>query len=129
MVKKNVKRLITPYPKHAKVDKVLEALGDDFYHDRLQDLDEGEDESAVAVEDGGAPSESSDDSGESDNDEPVGLTAVAVDANDEPVGLTAVAVGSAEASVDKIESTSTEILPLSDKQAEAVCKCARRYQG
>ena len=116
---KNVKRLITPYPEHRKADKVLEALGDDFYHDRFQDVD-GKDKSAVAVEDGGAPSESSDDSVESDNDEPVGLTAVAVDANDEPVGLTLVPGDSAEAPVDEIKSTSTEILPLSDKQAEAV---------
>ena len=47
-------------------------------------------------------------------------TAVAVDANDEPVGITAVAGDSTEAPVDEIGSTSTEILPLSDKQAEAV---------
>ena len=119
MVTKNVKSLIKTYPKHLKVDKVLEALGDDFYHDGFQDMDE-EEESAVAAGDGGAPSESSDDSVESDNDEPVGLTAVAVDANDEPVGITAVAGDSTEAPVDEIGSTSTEILPLSDKQAEAV---------
>ena len=74
-----------------------------------------EDGSAVAVEDGGAPSESSDDSGESDNDEPVGLTAVAGD--------------STEAPVDEIESTSTEILPLSDKQAEAVQQMRSSISG
>ena len=84
---------------------------------------DGEDESAVAVEDGGAPSESSDDSGESD------LTAVAVDANDEPVGITAVAGHSTEAPVDEIVSTSTEILPLSDKQAEAVQQMRSSISG
>ena len=69
-----------------------------------------EDEPAVAVEDGGAPSESSDDSGESDNDEPVGLTAVAGD--------------STQAPVDEIESTS-----LATNKPKQFSKCARRYQG
>ena len=129
MVKKSVKSLISPYPKHFKVDKVLEALADDFYHDRFQDVGE-EDGSAVAEEDGGAPSESSDDSGESVNeDEPVGLTAVAVDASDEPVGLTLVPGDSTEAPVDEIKSTSTEILPLSDKQAEAVQQMRMSISG
>ena len=30
---RNVRRLITPYPKRPEVDKVLENLGEDFYHD------------------------------------------------------------------------------------------------
>ena len=62
-----------------------------------------EEEPAVAEEDGGEPSESSDDA-ESDYDEPGGLTAVADDCT--------------KASDDVIESASTDILPLSDKQAD-----------
>ena len=35
---RDVKRLITPYPKHEKVDQVLENLGEDFYHDSVHRL-------------------------------------------------------------------------------------------
>ena len=48
---RNVKRLITPYPKHEKVDKVLERLGEDFYHDSVHRLTDEAELSAVATED------------------------------------------------------------------------------
>ena len=100
-----MKRLIAPYPRHAKVDRVLESLEEDFYHDGLQTLAVAEEEPAVAEEDGEESSGSSDDA-ESDSDEPCGLTAVADDCT--------------TASDDVIASASTNILPLSDKQADEV---------
>ena len=48
---RGVKRLITPYPKHEKVDKVLERLGEDFYHDSVHRLTDEAELSAVATED------------------------------------------------------------------------------
>ena len=76
MVPKNVKRLIAPYPRHRKNDKILEVLGEDFYHDDLQDL-HSEEDPAVAEEGGGVPYESSDE-GVVD-DEPEAHTAATVD--------------------------------------------------
>ena len=35
---RHVRRLITPYPKNAEVDKVLQNLGEDFYHDDCHGL-------------------------------------------------------------------------------------------
>ena len=102
--KKSVKRLILPYPRRDKVDKVLNALEDDFYHDDVHNMaGVPEEEPAVAEEDGGESSGSSDDA-ESDYDEPGGLTAVADDCT--------------TASDDVIASASADILPLSDKQAD-----------
>ena len=106
MDQKHVQRLITPYPRHGKVDRILDNLEDDFCHDELHALaDVAGEEPAVAAEDGGEPSESSDDAA-SDYDETSGLTAVADDCR--------------TASVDVIESAITDILPLSDKQADAI---------
>ena len=112
---KNIQRLITPYPRHAKVDRVLNNLEDDFFHDGIHALADviGE-EPAVAEEDGGEPSESSDDA-TSDYDEPDGLTAVADDCT--------------TASVDVIESASTDILPLSDNQAHEVDRIHATVSG
>lgn len=45
---RDVLRLISPYPKHAKVDRVIENLGEDAYNDDLQGLDEAPDDPAVA---------------------------------------------------------------------------------
>ena len=56
--KQNVQRLLTPYPRHVKVDRVLEKLEDDFFHDDIHNLaDVAGEEPAVAEEDGGVPSE------------------------------------------------------------------------
>ena len=104
--KKSVKRLILPYPPRDKVDKVLNALEDDFYHDDIHN--EGgvaEEEPAVAEEDGGVSSGSSVDE-ESDHDEPGGLTAVADDCT------------TASDDVIASASASADILLLSDKQAD-----------
>ena len=87
-----------------KVHKVLAALGEDLYHDSLQDL-HSEEDPAVAEEDGGVPSESSDED--------------VVD--DEPEAHTAVAVDDTNASIIEIEDSAiTESVPLSAAQADAV---------
>ena len=99
-------RLILPYPRRDKVDKVLNALEDDFYHDDIHNLHGvAEEEPAVAEEDGGESSGSSDDA-ESDYDEPGGLTAVADDCT------------TASDDVIASASASADILLLSDKQAD-----------
>ena len=69
--KRDVQRLISPYPAHRRVDKVLQNLGEDFFHDALEngsdaeeneedDSDdegsEGEKEPAVAADDAEAVS-------------------------------------------------------------------------
>jgi len=64
----DVQRLLTPYPSHKEVDRVLQALGEDFYHDELQDLETEEQE---------APDASSDESDAPGA--PTGLAAVAGD--------------------------------------------------
>ena len=94
---RNVRRLIDPYPKHDKVDKVLENLGDDFYHDHIHRLENtdmpavaaGKHEaglSAVATGDADVPAEASDsDSSDADsNDEREDFSAVAVASDDLP---------------------------------------------
>ena len=45
---RNIKRLITPYPPRKEVDQILEKLGEDFYHDEIQDILGNEDHAAVA---------------------------------------------------------------------------------
>jgi hypothetical protein len=47
---RDVKRLITPYPIHTKVDRVLANLGEDFYHDSTHCLDTVGDENADSDE-------------------------------------------------------------------------------
>ena len=70
----NVKRLIRPYTVHKKYDDVLERLGEDFYHDDI------EDELAGELSDEEAEEGHSDDSdSDSDADEPEAEAAVAED--------------------------------------------------
>ena len=45
---RNIKRLITPYPPRKEVDQILAKLGEDFYHDEVQDILGNEDHAAVA---------------------------------------------------------------------------------
>ena len=45
---RNIKRLITPYPPRKEVDQILAKLGEDFYHDEIQDILGNEDHAAVA---------------------------------------------------------------------------------
>jgi hypothetical protein len=53
-------RLITPYPKNKKVDQILEALAEDFYHDDVHALTNGDDATAVADSDQDASDSSTD---------------------------------------------------------------------
>jgi hypothetical protein len=68
---RDVQRLIIPYPKRKEVDDVLEKLGDDFYHDDIEVIDQAEEtKTNAAVADmgdqgnQGEPSSSSSDSEE-----------------------------------------------------------------
>ena len=103
----DVKRLITPYPKHEKVDRVLANIGDDFYHDDLHSLTNGDDDTAVAEGDQEALefSESED------------------EVDDEPAEHVPTAV--AGEGVEGAESTELECLrmksaPISAEEADAV---------
>ena len=64
---RNVKRLITPYPAHGMHDKVLERLGEDFYHDSVHSLVGEAELSAVATE--AASAEAGEDDSTSDDED------------------------------------------------------------
>jgi len=99
---RDVKRLITPYPKRKKADAILERLGEDFYHDDVHALgNDDDDDAAVAEGDQGAISDTSDD-----------VDAVHVGA--------AVAEGDEVENVDELEDTAVAIIPLSAEQANQV---------
>ena len=53
--RRDVRRLISAYPAHKHVDRVLDRLGEVFYYDSVQDLDDGEDDRAAAEEDAPEP--------------------------------------------------------------------------
>ena len=63
---RDVQRLISPYPANKKADHVLAALGDDFYHDDIHALENGDDATAVADADQEASASSAE-----EDDEPV----------------------------------------------------------
>ena len=74
-------RLITPYPAHAKVDRILQNLGEDIYHDDVHCLADGADDTAVAEGDQEASGPSSDESdGDHDPAEHVRTAAVVLKA-------------------------------------------------
>ena len=81
---RDVGRLTTPYPSRKDVDRVLEALGDDFYHDEIHDIDA----EAAEVSDGssderdaqGAPTGRAGDGGANGADDEGANAAVADDA-------------------------------------------------
>lgn len=83
---RDVQRLITPYPKHERHDKVLERLGEDFYHDSVHRLRENASLSAVATEAVGA--ESGEDDATTDdvdsNEECEDFSKIAVESDDLP---------------------------------------------
>jgi hypothetical protein len=94
---RDVRRLITPYPLNKKVDSILANLGDDYYHDGLHALSDGDD--------GAADEEAVESiSSESDCD-----------------GGAAVAEGQFGAAVAVVpEHTDVDSAPLSASQADAV---------
>ena len=108
--KSHVQRLITPYKPRHEVDKVLRNLGEDFYLDALQTID---DDTAVAEKDHDADSSSSDDS---EQDKPAGHVDAAV-AGDEPAELPELAV---PAELALVESEIIETVGLSSMQADAI---------
>ena len=110
--RRDIRRLITPYPARKEVDRVLENLGEDFYHDDLDDLDDGGNDTAVAEGDQEAPDSSSDES--DGDDEPVRHVDAAVADDGEKT------FGVAGAENAELESKDMEIVPLSAPQADAV---------
>ena len=79
---RDVKRLIDPYPRHDKVDRVLENLGEDFYHDSVHRLEDRAELSAVATE--GADAQAGEDASTSDG----------ADSNDEREDFSTIAAAS-----------------------------------
>lgn len=106
---KDIRRLITPYPSHKKADAILARLGDDFYHDDIQGIDDNGDDTAVAEGDHDAPDSSSDGSGDDD---------AAVAGDGEPAGHVDAAVAGDDEQTSGVEDM--EIVPLSASQADAV---------
>ena len=121
MVSKDVHRLITAYPAHKEVDRILERLGEDFYHDTLQSIDD-EDDATVAEKDQEADCSSSD---ESEQDKPAGHVVAAV-AGDELAKLPELAV---PAELDEVESEIIETVSLSASQADAVQRAQYTIAG
>ena len=98
---RDVKRLITPYPCHRKVDRVLKNLGEDFYHDDIHCLTAGDDGTADAEGDQEA-TDSSSNEGDGDDDG------------------TADAEGDQEATDSAVAGESAEPDLLSAEEADAV---------
>ena len=109
---KDVRRLISAFPKHKKIDRILEKLGEDFYLDSLQSIDD-EDGTADA-EDGQETNSSSSD--ESEQDEPAGHVDAAV-AGDELAKLPELVV---PAELDEVGNEIIETVSLSASQADAI---------
>ena len=100
---KDVKRLIVPYPKRKDVDATLERLGEDYYHDAIEELDEDEEsKKKAAVADTSDQEELSSSSADSDVEVPAAVAGKKQ------------AVAEASANVD------VEEVSLSAEQAEAV---------
>jgi len=111
--RRDVERLIDPYPPRKKVDAVLAALGEDFYHDAVHtNFVEADDECHVPAADIG----SSDDDGEPG--EPTGAAVadgdIANDADDE-----AAVADDARCAFDDADHTDVAI-PLTAEQADVV---------
>ena len=102
-------RLITPYPAHPQVDRVLEILGDVFYHDDVHCLTNGDDDTAVAEGDIEATNSSSD---EDDWD--------AEPAQHDPAQEHGPAIGVDESA--ELEGSDMETAPVSANEADAVHK-------
>ena len=104
---KNVKRLILPYPKRKEVDALLARLGDDYYRDAIEELDEDEEPKKKA-----AAAETSD-QGE--------LSASSSDSDAEVTAEVPAAVGGNKtAGVEANANVNAEQVCLSVEQAEAV---------
>ena len=110
-----MRRLIWQYPKHNKVDDVLENLGEDFSHDAVHNLSNAEED------DGDKPEAAA-----SDSD---GETAVSADCdNDSAAGSDGDDVTAVAAACDGLlltdaadEDVDKDIVPLGEEHAEAVC--------
>ena len=102
----DVQRLITPYPPRPKVDRILENLGQDFYHDHIHDI----------LDDDGAGGDdaASDSSKASDNR----------DSDDEPSADDVAAVAG-----DDVPSVEIVAIECSPGQADAAHRGAQHHRG
>ena len=99
---RDVMRLITPYPERKKVDAILNRLGEDFYHDDIHALANGDglnDDLAVA-----------------EGDQEEAIESSSSDADDEPAVADELPDGAASAEIEK------ESAPISAEQADSVHK-------
>jgi hypothetical protein len=114
LCERDVHRLITPYPPRHKVDRVLENLGEDFYHDEVHCITDGHDDTAVA-EDDTAVAESDQEAAEPSSDE---------DDGDEEPSEHVLAAGTGEgvegADIVDFEDSRMEVAPLSADEADAL---------
>jgi hypothetical protein len=78
---RDVQRLITPYPSRKEVDRVLQALGDDFYRDDTEDLETEEQDAPDGSSDesdaSGAPTRRAAVAGDCDTQKPQSRTTAA----------------------------------------------------
>ena len=100
-------RLITPYPAHPQVDRILENVGEDFCHDVVHCLPMGDDDTAVAEGDQEATDSSSN---ESDGDDDP--------AEHVPAAVAGEGVQGAESA--ELECSRMESAPISAEEADAV---------
>ena len=99
----DVLRLITPYPTNKKVDQILEALAEDFYHDDVHALINGDDATAVADSDEDA-SDSSTDGGD-EPVEPVGPDAIICHEQAEPSAEQVDEIQKVKSTIDALQAT------------------------
>ena len=113
--RRDVRRLIKPYPARSEVDHILARLDDDYYHDDVHRLTDGDDDAAVAEGKQEEASDSRNETGDVDN-EPA-------DVDNEPVELD-LAAGAAESAPGgesaKHEDSRKECAPLSASEAAKV---------
>ena len=100
---KDVKRLIIPYPTRKDVDVMLERLGEDYYHDAIEELDQDEEPKKKA-----AVAETSD-QGE-----------LSASSSDSDAEVPAAVGGNKTAGVEANANVNAEQVCLSVEQAEAV---------
>jgi len=112
---RDVRRLITPYPPRPHTDRILERLGDDFYHDDVHGLPDADEDAAVTDGDEGReePATSSDEDSEDDAGH-VGA-AVAGDAaevGDAPAAAATVAAPLSGPQADRVHQSASTIAAL-----------------
>ena len=117
--RRDVERLVSPYPKSRTADKILERLGDDYYHDDVHRDAEDEDPAvADAMEDASNKSDVSDTTTAESDDPAAHCAAVAGDAGTTVVGTEVALSAEQSDAVDSLEMTMTAL-------RESIADCTR----